>query len=153
MYTKEEASKLKEAFWTAFGKYLAPVPSAEGLKINWVNYKTGIRNIKFFMDGDTKKASVGIKLFHDDPDIQELVFEEFVKLKPQIEEYLQDEWSWILHVTDGNEKFISRIYKELPGVNLFNQDDWPAIISFLKPRIIALDAFWCDWKYNFEGLV
>jgi hypothetical protein len=32
------------------------------------------------------------------------------------------------------------------------RDDWPAIISFLKPRIIALDAFWSQAKYGFEDI-
>jgi hypothetical protein len=27
-------------------------------------------------------------------------------------------------------------------VNIFHEADWPAIISFLKPRIMALDEFW-----------
>jgi hypothetical protein len=30
MYKKGEASQLRQAFWTAFGQYVAPVPSAEG---------------------------------------------------------------------------------------------------------------------------
>jgi hypothetical protein len=30
------------------------------------------------------------------------------------------------------------------------EGDWPAIISFLKPRIIALDEFWENVKPGFE---
>ncbi|MFC7667142.1 hypothetical protein ACFQT0_06705 [Hymenobacter humi] len=40
----------------------------------------------------------------------------------------------------------------LSPVNLFSRDDWPALISFFKPRIIALDAFWADAQYTFEAL-
>ncbi|TVP42967.1 MAG: DUF4268 domain-containing protein, partial [Mongoliibacter sp.] len=39
----------------------------------------------------------------------------------------------------------------LADVNVMEKDDWPAIISFLKPRIIALDAFWSNIKPAFEG--
>jgi hypothetical protein len=41
MYTKQEISKQKQAFWTAFGKYMKPVLSADGEEISWLNYKTG----------------------------------------------------------------------------------------------------------------
>ena len=34
MYSKQEASFLNQKFWTSLGQYLAPIPSAEGEKIN-----------------------------------------------------------------------------------------------------------------------
>jgi hypothetical protein len=37
-------------------------------------------------------------------------------------------------------------------VNLFNRDDWPALISFFKPRLVALDEFWNGAQYAFEEL-
>ena len=46
----------------------------------------------------------------------------------------------------------SRVYMELSPANLFNREDWPALISFFKPRLIALDAFWTDAQYAFEAL-
>ena len=61
MYSKEEASKLRQQFWITFGKYLKPIPSAEGLTINWVNYKTGVKNIFFKMDAGQKEATISIK--------------------------------------------------------------------------------------------
>jgi hypothetical protein len=49
-------------------------------------------------------------------------------------------------------KTVSRIYKELPGVSVFNKSDWPELISFFKPRLIALDAFWENARYSFDDL-
>jgi hypothetical protein len=43
MYSKDQASQLKQEFWTAFGQYMGPVLSAEGLRTNWINYKTGVK--------------------------------------------------------------------------------------------------------------
>jgi len=37
----------------------------------------------------------------------------------------------------------------LKEVNIFDTNAWPAIISFLKPRIIALDKFWSLVKDGF----
>ena len=74
MYTREQASQLRQAFWTAFGQYIAPHPSADGYKINWANYRTGLKHVYFRMHADKKIASIAIEITHPDPDIQELFF-------------------------------------------------------------------------------
>jgi hypothetical protein len=150
MYSKEQASKLKEAFWTTFGQYIAPQPSAEGIKVNWINYKTGIRHLHFKMQADHRSASVAIELSHPDPGIQELIFEQFQSFRNILASYLNEDWEWQLHTTDENYKIISRISKTLDGVSIFKEEDWPDMISFFKPRIIALDEFWNDASHSFE---
>src|SRR5882724_8418668 len=50
MYTKQEASRLRQEFWTAFGQYMALSPSTGGEKANWLNYKTGVRYLNFKME-------------------------------------------------------------------------------------------------------
>ncbi|MCJ8210459.1 DUF4268 domain-containing protein [Mucilaginibacter sp. RS28] len=152
MYTREEASNIKQAFWTAFGQYLSPVTSAEGLKVNWVNYKTGLKNVYFRMQADKRTASIGIELTHPDAGIQELFFEQFKELRNVLHSYLGEEWDWQLHTRDEYGKTISRIGTVMEGVSVFKREDWPQIISFFKPRIIALDEFWSDAKYSFEAL-
>ncbi|WP_205500826.1 DUF4268 domain-containing protein [Rufibacter psychrotolerans] len=152
MYTREQASQLRQAFWTTFGQYIAPHPSAEGTKINWSNYKTGLKHVYFRMRAEKKVASIGIEMTHPDPEIQELFFAQFQELKTYLHETLGEEWEWDLHTTNEYGETISRIYKELSPVNIFNREDWPALISFFKPRIIALDEFWSDAKYSFDAL-
>ncbi|QHL86490.1 DUF4268 domain-containing protein [Nibribacter ruber] len=152
MYTREQASQLRQAFWTTFGQYIAPHLSAEGLRTNWVNYKTGLPGVAFKMDADKKTASIAIEITHVDIEIQEMYFEQFLALKTLLHETLEEEWEWALHTTDDYGRTVSRIYKELSPVSVFNKDDWPALISFFKPRIIALDAFWSDAQYSFDAL-
>ena len=152
MYTKEEASQLRQEFWTTFGQYLSPLRSAEGLKINWVNYKTGLKHVYFRMQADKKKAWIAIEIAHPDEGIQELFYEQFLELKTLLHSYLDEDWEWVLHTTDENGKTISRIFKEFFPVNVFNRNDWPELISFFKPRIVALDLFWSDARYAFDAL-
>jgi hypothetical protein len=152
MYTREQAALLRQAFWTAMGKYMAPQLSAEGTKANWLNYKTGFKHVYFRMQADNRKASVAIELTHPDPEIQEIFFEQFMELKEILHETLGEEWDWVLHTHDENGKVISRIYKEVSPVNVFSQEDWPALISFFKPRMIALDEFWSNARYTFDAL-
>jgi hypothetical protein len=152
MYSRQQASELRQAFWTAFGKYMQPILSAEGEKVNWVNYKTGEKNIYFRMNAGNRSSSIAIEITHTDIELQQLYFEQFGQLKTLLHRALNEEWNWQLHFNDENGKVISRIYKELNNVSLFNQNDWPALISFFKPRIIALDEFWSSARYGFEAL-
>jgi hypothetical protein len=152
MYSREEASRIKEEFWTAFGKYMSPVSSAEGGKINWVNYHTKIKDVHFRMDAGKKSAAIYISMEQRDPGIQELYFEQFLEFKTLLHHELDEEWAWQLRAPVGEGKVISKIYKEMFGVSVFNKDQWPELISFFKPRIIALDRFWTDAKYSFESL-
>lgn len=152
MYTRQQASQLRQEFWTAFGQYMTPVLSVEGEKVNWINYKTGEKDIYFRMKADNKKASIAIEITHPDIGLQQLYFEQFLELKSILQNTLKEDWDWVLHTTDENGKVISKIYTALTPVNLFKKEDWPALISFFKPRIIALDAFWSAAKYGFEAL-
>jgi hypothetical protein len=152
MYTKAEATQLRQAFWTTFGQYMAPVPSAEGDTTNWINYKTGIKHLYFRMQADNRRAFIAIELNHPDAGIRELFWEQFLELKTLLHETLGENWVWEANTLDAQGLPLSCIYQELSGVNIFNRDDWPKLISFFKPRIMALDAFWADAQYTFEAL-
>jgi hypothetical protein len=146
MYSKQQASQIKQSFWTVFGQYMRPVPSADGGKVNWSNYKTGIKHIYFRLKVEKSYASISIEL-------NEEQFALLRQLKPVLQGMLGEEWNWEQHTQDENGKPISRVFKELAGVNIFNEADWPRIISFLKPRIIALDAFWSEVRDGFEQII
>jgi len=152
LYSKDEASQLKQAFWTTFGQYIAPQLSAEGVKINWINYKTGLKHVFFKMEADKRVATISIELSHPDSGIQGLFFEQFMEFKNILYNTLDEEWEWELHRTQESGKTISRIYRQLHGVSIFNKNDWPALISFFKPRMIALDEFWSLVKDGFDAL-
>ena len=152
LYSKDEASQLKQAFWTTFGQYISPQLSAEGLRVNWVNYKTGIKYLYFKMEADKRSASIVIEIAHPDTAIQELFFEQFKELKILLQSALNEDWHWQLLAPGDSGKTVSRIFKQIDGVSIFNKNDWPQLISFFKPRIIALDEFWSDAKYVFDAL-
>ncbi|MCH7401088.1 DUF4268 domain-containing protein [Belliella kenyensis] len=152
MYSKAEKSKIRKDFWTAFGQYMKPVPSAEGKKINWPNYKTGVKHIFFKMKAERDFASIGIEFTHTDPELQQLYFEQLITFKSILHNTLGEEWKWTLHHEDEYGKYISKVEKGLTKVNVLDQNDWPKIISFLKPRIILLDEFWSNMKPAFEEL-
>ncbi|MEI9810778.1 MAG: DUF4268 domain-containing protein [Bacteroidota bacterium] len=146
MYTKQEASLIKKRFWTNFGQYMKPVTGADGSKINWLNYKTGIRHIYFRMDADNKSASIAIEFRHPDTAMQLHYFEQLRPMKTLLEKMMGEEWDWHVQQTDEDGNTVSRISKTVDEVNIFNETDWPVIISFFKPRIMTLDEFWIGAK-------
>lgn len=152
MFTRAEASIIKQEFWTTFGKYMSPIPSAEGGKINWVNYHTKIKDVYFRMHTGPKSATISISIEHIDPGVQEMYFEQFLELKDLLHNTLYETWTWQLHTPVESGKVISKIFKELPDTSVFVKDHWPELISFFKQRIIALDSFWEDARYSFEAL-
>lgn len=153
MYSKDEAARLRQQFWISFGQYMKPVPSASGYPVNWINYKTGVKNIFFKMDVDTKKATISIQLSHSDAGIRELVFNQFEEFRLMFRNTVNEEWDWLQDTTDEYGKTVSQIAITLDMVNIYNQQHWPELISFFKPRIIALDEFWDNVKPVFEDLV
>ena len=150
MYSRAELSKTRTEFWIAFGQYMKPVPNAQGRKINWPNYRTGIKDIYFRMRAEREFASIGIELGHGDSELQELFFDQFKELKNLLRSSLGEEWDWKLHDCNELGQTVTKIEKILPEVNVLEREDWPQIISFLKPRIVALDEFWDIVKPGFE---
>ncbi len=150
MYTREQASIIKQQFWTRFGKYMAPILSADGEKINWMNYKTGIRHINFRMNATQGSAYIGIEINHKDDVQAAALYKQFRKCEQMLEDTLQEKWQWQAVYENEHHQILSTISLTHPGCNVLKEADWPAIISFLKPRILKLDEFWCEHKMIFE---
>ena len=150
MYSKKEASLIRKNFWTSFGQYMKPLPDAAKERVNWINYNTGVKHIYFRMDADSKHASIAIEITDPDPLQRQQQYEKFLQLKSLFTETMEEEWKWQKNVADEHGKHISRIGTEISGVNIVKTEDWPAIISFLKPRMILLDRFWYSVKETFH---
>jgi hypothetical protein len=150
MFSKQETTQLRKEFWTTLGQYLSPMPSSEGEKINWINYKTGVKGLQFKMDADREKAFIGIVTTNPDKQKHSEIFNQLLAVNAILQSELQEEWIWQPQVYYEG-KLTSKIYKEKTGVSILKKEDWPELISFFKPRMIALDRFWNTVKYGFEG--
>lgn len=144
MYPREEAARLRKLFWTAFGRYMSRHVSERGPKIKWLNYKTGIRQVYFRLHADNKIARVSIDLQHKDPEIRLLFFEQFEELKHLLHNTTGSEWIWepVFYDDAGNE--LSRIYQEIPGVNIYQKETWPVAFEFFQSLLLPLDEIWAN---------
>lgn len=145
MYSKEESSALREAFWTSFGKYLSPIPSAAGGKINWVNYKTGVKGVQFKMNAEDKYAFAGIDISG-----AETVRNNLYQIFETVAEDLPAGLLWVRDCEDQYGKIAHRIYNDLQGYTIYNKNHWPELIRFFKENILAFDLFWNENKVIFE---
>ena len=142
MYSNQEASLIRKKFWVTAGQYFAPMPSAGLEKVNWINYKTGVRFISFKMHVDDKFASIAVEISHPDPAKRKSFFDYFLGLKNQFE----GEWIW----EEETGAATSRISRTIQDVNIYKAETWPVIISFFKTAILQLDSFWVEYKEVFE---
>src|SRR6476660_192915 len=94
MYTKEQASAVRQKFWVSFGRYIAPIPSASNEKVKWINYRTGIPNIQFKMDVNKEQAWIAVEI-SGKPEDRKRFFEQFKTFKNALEDdYLEEKWIW-----------------------------------------------------------
>ena len=151
MFSKQESSQLRKEFWTALGQYLSPVPSSEGEKINWINYKTGVKHILIRMDTPNRGASIGFVLTDPDSLLRLRVFEQLQQLQGILNETTGfADWIWEPTAYNQTGQEISRVYVSIERASVLNKADWPELISFFKARLIALDQFLRLVKFQFE---
>lgn len=131
---------------------MAPLLSADGERVNWVAYKTGEKGMGFRMEVDSKSAYIGIELSHPDTAVRELQYLQLLELQPLLQKATAERWNWQPATRDSNDRPVARVGTSLADVSVFRQEDWPALIQFFKPRLMALDAFWSEAKYAFEAL-
>lgn len=129
---------------------MSPVLSAEGEKLSWVNYKTGIKYTRFTLKLIGNTATISIEFSHPDMAVQLSQFDQLAACKKNFIEECGDDWQWQKMLKVENNKAISNITASIENVSVLNQSDWPEIISFFKPRLISLDKFWSNFKFALQ---
>ncbi len=141
MYTKEDAALVRSKFWTTFGKYMKPIPNANGEDVNWINYKTGISRVRLKTDVQNGLAFILIEV-SGEHEARNKIFDSLQRLNFHWNtetNILKDEYN-------DSEQLVHQITTTLDAVSVFRESDWPQIISFLKTNLIHFDKFWCEHK-------
>jgi hypothetical protein len=139
--------KIKDEFWATFGKYMALHPSASGEKVNWVNYKTGVKHVQFRLEADNRRAGIYIEFSSADLEMQKKLFDQLMHEDLHLLiNYTDTDWQSELHIKTSDGRIVSRIFQEHHGVNVYFKSDWPSIISFLKVKLTGLDRFWSEQR-------
>jgi hypothetical protein len=128
---------------------MTPVPSSEGEKINWINYRTGLKGVYLRMEANEVKASIKIEITQESDATEESYFNQLKKFRKKLA-VIEKDWNWESTVPDGRSLSKNKIETSLEGVSILNKGDWPLLISFFKQHLIVLDAFWNSVKYSFR---
>lgn len=137
MYSREEAKKIRQEFWTTFGQEYPH---------KWLLYNTGMKEIQMKFTFDRKFAMVSLDISDEDDLVREYYFEKLESLKSILEsDYLPG------IIFDGNYelpegKIVSRIYVKFEGVSVYNKQDWPTVKHFLSGKMLLLEEFFNDFS-------
>ncbi len=136
MFTKEESKKLRQEFWTAFGK---------SFPRKWILYNTKIKDLSFKFHFDRQSAKVSIDIEDSDPEWRQHYFEKWIGLRSILESEIEG-IEFCQHFELENGKEIACIYKELKDVSIHNKQTWQQTMLFLKENMEKLEAIWFDFE-------
>lgn len=137
MFSKEESRKLREEFWTSFGK---------SFPRKWILYNTKIKDFSFKFYFDTKKAGVTLDIESQDLKNRIHYYQKLESLKSiLLEEYLPGAiFEDVFFLDNGKE--ISRIYMEKTGVSVHNKKSWWEVMEFLNENMLLFEAFYREYE-------
>ena len=142
MFSKEDSKRIREEFWTSFGK---------SYPHKWVLYNTGIKEVQLKFSFNNDFAQVSLDVYSPDEVIQEYYFEKVYALRSILkEEYLSEievDKNYLL--PEG--KTIIRFYVQLNSVNIHNKNHWPEDFEFLSSNMSLLEAFFLEYKDYIEA--
>lgn len=136
MFSKEESKRLRQEFWTAFGKSFPK---------KWILYNTKIKDLSFKFHFDRKSAKASIDIEDADPEWREHYYEKWLGLKSLLESEIpgiQFEPQLLLE----NGKEIASIYIELIGVSIHDKNTWQPTMLFLKENMEKLEGIWFEFE-------
>lgn len=137
MFSREESKKIRQEFWTSFGKEYPH---------KWILYNTKAKELQLKFTFERKYAQVSIDIYAEDNLIREYYFEKLESLKRVLEnDYLPE----VIYEKDyelPEGKTISRIYSQIDEVSIYNENDWPQVKGFLYRNMILLEDFFNDFS-------
>ena len=140
MFSREESAKMRQEFWTSFGK---------SFPRKWILYQTKIKGLSFKFNFDTKKAMVlmeiegslehRIKYFEKMQSLQDILERDFLPNVVYAESYELE-----------NGKEVSCIFVEKKGVCIHNRETWQKAMLFPNENMIKMEDFWGEYEDFFR---
>lgn len=136
MFSKQEAQKLRQEFWIAFGK---------SFPRKWLLYDTKIKDFSFKFNADPKKAEVSLDIEMKDDLFRNAYFEKIWSLeemlKSEVGEFQKEEFYSL-----ENGKVIARIWVTKENVSVFNKNTWQKIFEFFVEKMDGFERFFYEYE-------
>ncbi|RZS90425.1 DUF4268 domain-containing protein [Aquimarina brevivitae] len=137
MYSRDEAKKIRQKFWTTFGKKYPQ---------KWLLYNTKIKDVSLKFSFDTKKAQVSFDIEPQDEFMRSYYYDKILSLQNIIVSSYFEHAIFNEHYELPNGKIISRFYVELNQVSIHNQNSWELAMSFLAKEMTVMEEFFFEFK-------
>jgi hypothetical protein len=153
MLTKEEKAQRKSAFLALLEKRTARFRDANGRKIEWLKYRTGLNHFYLRLELDERTARLCFDLQHRDDDIRALMYEQLTEMRLMLHSLTPSEWTWIGETTHPLTGLpIARICAQNTELSYLNPEDHPPLADYLARQWKAFDEFWADARDIFHYL-
>ncbi|TPN88631.1 DUF4268 domain-containing protein [Aquimarina algicola] len=137
MFSKEESKKIRQEFWTSFGK---------AYPRKWLLYNTKIKDVTLKFTFTTKKTQVSIDIEPQDEIIKAYYYDKFLSLKTILTSEYIPEIIFDDNYELENGKIISRVYTEILGLNIHNKKTWDDAMEFLNESMNKLEIFFKEYE-------
>ena len=142
MFSKEESRRIRQEFWTSFGK---------SFPRQWVLYDTQIKGLSLKFHFDNKQALVALDL-EDDLENRIKYWEKLQALKSILLDNYLPEAIFKEDCILENGKEISRIYVPLEQkVSIHNKNTWRDVMEFFNTNMCFIEAFFEEYKDVITG--
>lgn len=152
MFSKDEEKALRSAFWGTLTNKIQKFRSISGRRINWFKYPTGLNEIYIRTEVDQHGCRICIDLQFKNEGIRELFYEQFLETKTVFENTMKTEVTWTPNFMHPYGTEVSRISVENNTTNLFNQEDWSEMHSFIINHLRRVDEYWSEFGELFKML-
>ncbi|MFD2567433.1 DUF4268 domain-containing protein [Pseudotenacibaculum haliotis] len=138
MFSKEESARIRQEFWTSFGK---------SFPRKWLLYNTKIKGFSFKFVADRKKAMVCLDLEHNDEIANQLLYDQLLSLKTILtNEYLPEVIYDDSYELDSG-KVIHRIYvNHTEKFSIHNKNTWRDCYEFFMDTMPQFELFFYEYE-------
>jgi len=138
MFSREESTKMRQLFWTSFGK---------SFPRKWLLYNTKIKGLSFKFVADRKKALVCLDLENPDEIDNELLFEQLQSLQKILTSDYLPEVIYDDNYALENGKIIKRIYVlHEKKFSIHNKNTWGDCFDFFLENMAQFELFFYEYE-------
>ena len=133
MFSKNEAKRLRQEFWTSFGKSFPK---------EWILYNTNVKGLSFKFHFDTKTAYVALCIDMD-PIKQQAYWNQILSHKTILETDFLPQVRFEEFFEVSHEKILSVAYVTIDSkVSIHDKSSWRSVMEFLNETMRKFEAFY-----------
>ena len=142
MFSKEEAKKFRQEFWTTFGQEYPR---------KWLLYNTKIKELTLKFTVTSKFAQVGIEIESNDEFYKEYYYDKLWSLENILKtEFIPEIILDANYITESGKQ-VGCAYIRMNNVSIYNRNDWSAIFDFLYDNMEQLELFFYEYVDFIKG--